>query len=321
MPRYERSKVKGDARLYDTNWGGAAGGITGTAPSVDDEIATWEGTAADTLKSSGVSIDPTTKTILLPDLAGIQWINASGPYAVWDASGALLYIDVSGTSLGSGTLLCATNGSWTIGPVSGSGDLGFGDSTLRVIYPIVAEKGDLGTAANNFNDSYTKRVYAKAGASTVFGRVPCTIYQTTTDGGNTGAGEDDLWNQSIAASVLGTDGDSLRCVLDGITAATANTKRIRVYFGATTVFDSTAQIINNQPWTIDGYIVRTGAATQKAAFRIVTSAMTLWTFVTYSTPAETLSGAVTFRITGESGGAATDDIILKMGRIIYEPAP
>lgn len=50
-----------------------------------------------------------------------------------------------------------------------------------------------------------------------------------------------------------------------------------------------------------GVIIRTGAATQKAVVQVSNNGTTWTTVCTYSTPAETLSGAVTLKLTAECG--------------------
>lgn len=124
------------------------------------------------------------------------------------------------------------------------------------------------------------------------------------------ATEQDLFSFSVLANTLSANNQFLKLTFRDRNAATGNTKRLRVYFGATLIGDSTAVAANNNWWTGDCYIWRTGAATQKAICSTLNSANAAsWSTAAgggsnISTPAETLSAAVIVRITGTDGVAA-----------------
>lgn len=134
--------------------------------------------------------------------------------------------------------------------------------------------------------------------------------------GNVDAGEDDLISYSLVAATLGTVNDAVRIKAWGSTAANANSKTIKLKFGATTLMSVTAPV-NAGVWTIDALVVRTAAATQDAwaEYRddIPNGEQTL------SAPTETLSGAITIKCTGE--GTATNDIVQEGMMVEYLPAP
>lgn len=132
----------------------------------------------------------------------------------------------------------------------------------------------------------------------------------TTTVGNVGIGEDDLRTYSLPASFLSTDGDSCYFEAAGTIASSANAKRIRVKFGATTIFDTGAAgipVSTAIDWRIMGRVVRTGAATQKCMVHMNTNSATLASYTDYTTAAETLSGAVTLKLTAEA--VADNDIV------------
>jgi len=124
------------------------------------------------------------------------------------------------------------------------------------------------------------------------------------------ATEQDLFNFSVLANTLSTNNQYLKLVFRDRNAATANTKQLRVYFGATLIGDSTAVGSNNNWHNGDCIIWRTGAATQKAICTSVNSANAAsWSSgagggSNISTPAENLAGAVVVRITGTDAVAA-----------------
>lgn len=158
-----------------------------------------------------------------------------------------------------------------------------------------------------------------AGTSTAAGSVPCILYQSITPVGNVGAGEDDLISQAIAASVLATNGDRLRITTPVTFAANANNKRVRTYWNAVNIYDSTALAINAGSAEIVTIITRTGAATQNISTRVVSGNATLAHSYTRTTGAATLSGAVTFKLTGEA--TSNNDVVEPEMTIEYLPAP
>jgi hypothetical protein len=149
----------------------------------------------------------------------------------------------------------------------------------------------------------------------------------TTTTGNVGAGEDDLITYSIPAAQMSVNGDSIDFDMAGTFAATVNAKRLRVYFGATAIFDSTSLVLNGLAWRVHGKIIRTGAATQKATIEATVGGTLLSavnsTITQYTTPGETLSGAVIIKATGsDDGGVPADNaVVQQISSVRYYTAP
>lgn len=137
------------------------------------------------------------------------------------------------------------------------------------------------------------------------------------DVGNVGAGEDDLMTYALPAGALASDGQVVRVIFWGTMAANGNVKRLRAYFGATSIEMTVAgHAPNDAKWSGSFYIVRTGAATQIlfGDMRERDAAATSFNFVpAEATPAETLSGAVTIKMTGE---ATSNNDIVQKGMIV-----
>jgi hypothetical protein len=113
--------------------------------------------------------------------------------------------------------------------------------------------------------------------------------------------ESDLLSYSLPAGRLASSGAGIRIRAwgTGTTASTAVTRRVRLYFGATVVADSGAV---NVPvsWQLEATVLRTSAAgTQEAIGNVLASTGGVGS-VTYAraAPAETLSAAVTVKVTG-----------------------
>lgn len=147
----------------------------------------------------------------------------------------------------------------------------------------------------------------KAGTSSSNSTVGGGLTASTTAVGNVGTGEDDLITYSVPANTLATNLDYIEFDMGGTFAANANTKRVRIKYGATTLFDTTGLIFNGVDWRAQGKIIRTGAATQKAICTFESATTLLTQIADYTTPAETLSGAVTLKATGEA--TSNNDIV------------
>lgn len=134
----------------------------------------------------------------------------------------------------------------------------------------------------------------------------------TTSTGNVGTGEDTLLSYTMPANTLFLNDHVVRITAWGTTAANANNKTIKLIFGSTTIISSGALGINAQDWKIEAVVVRTGASTQGAIATYFNETPTM-VGPNYTTPAETLSGTVVIKCTGE---ATTTDDILQKGFII-----
>jgi len=138
------------------------------------------------------------------------------------------------------------------------------------------------------------------------GRLFKSLNANTTASGNTGSGEDNLMTYTIPADTLNTNGDQIDFTMTFTFAANANSKRVKLYYGATTIFDSGSQNQNSGSMEIRGTIVRTGATTQLISFSQNNDASSFTIRSGYTTAAETLSSTVVLKATGE--GSADNDI-------------
>ena len=147
------------------------------------------------------------------------------------------------------------------------------------------------------------------------------LFADTTQTGNTAATETDLFSSSIPAGALAADGDVLAFMCGGtIGAGVSADKRLRAYFGASNIFDSSAFADTSLDWMLIGRIIRVGATVQKAVVQVLTTKATLaFPPIRYRTPAETLSGAVTLRVTGF--GTNANDLVGEMWTVGFWPGP
>lgn len=149
--------------------------------------------------------------------------------------------------------------------------------------------------------TYTPGAAASA-LGTVSGLLPGSV--DTTQHANSGTGETTLSSYSLPANVLSANGKTIKITVWGTFAANANTKTVKIKFGASSI-TVLAAATNGGGWRATAYVVRTGAATQKMVADLVNYTGTGTTGGTAS-PTETLSGAVTILTTGQSGTASSD---------------
>ena len=141
----------------------------------------------------------------------------------------------------------------------------------------------------------------------VDGTIVTTINVDTTAVGNVGGGEDDLITYSLPANALNVNGKGVKVKVWGTTAANANNKTIKLFFGATELRTSGALALNNKDWILESTIIRTGATAQEAIGHQLIDATAIG--VTQSNPAEDTTGAIVVKVTGESSASASNDVI------------
>jgi len=126
-----------------------------------------------------------------------------------------------------------------------------------------------------------------------------TILSTNlTDAQNTGVGEDDLMSYTVPAGQLADAKDSIWFEMAFAFDSGANNKRVKIYFGATMIYDSLNAVSISGMMVARGRIWRNGATTQTAHVMVTATDHADRATITY--PAETLSGTVVLKATGEA---------------------
>ncbi len=144
-----------------------------------------------------------------------------------------------------------------------------------------------------------------------------TVFQSVVSVGNSGASETDLWNYSVPANMLARNGDAIRVTFGGTTAANANGKRFKVYFGGTTGMNTGSLALNASQWNMEVFLQRLTATTQLLIVKFFSNNAILYTYSETSSPAETLSGAVTLRATATA--TTTNDVVSLGAQGKWEP--
>jgi hypothetical protein len=133
--------------------------------------------------------------------------------------------------------------------------------------------------------------------------VPLSLFTSTASASNVSTGETNLITYSLPANTLSANGQKVRITAVANFAANANTKIARVYFGSTQVV-SYGGTDSGKTFVGVGVVVRTGATSQVGFSQIQVGSLS--GLAVSSTPAETLSGAITIKLTGQSGTASGD---------------
>lgn len=135
--------------------------------------------------------------------------------------------------------------------------------------------------------------------------------------------EETAYTFTLPANSLSADNQYLRVEWAATTAANANNKRFRLYFGATVVCDSAAAGFNNSGISATAFIYRTAAATQKGACIGFNGANgSAWSTASgggynFTTPGETLSNAVIVKLTILNATAAADSTAKYINMVWY----
>jgi hypothetical protein len=148
------------------------------------------------------------------------------------------------------------------------------------------------------------------GGSLTTAGIVTSLFTSTTAASNVSTTETDLITYSLPANTLSANGQKVRITTWGTIAANANSKTVKLYFGSTAVVTRTSTL-NNGSWVVTGLVARTGATTQIEVGSNVFSA-DLALIPSTASPAETLSGAVTIKVTGTSATASSDVTALGM---------
>ena len=119
--------------------------------------------------------------------------------------------------------------------------------------------------------------------------------------------EEDLWTYTLPAGTLNTNGKAVRVTAVFDYLNNGNNKTSKIYFGGSVIGGRGAAADNNSFILIEASVIRTGAATQKAAGGTSVST-TATRLVTVVTPSETLADAITIKATGQSGTGTLNDV-------------
>jgi Collagen triple helix repeat (20 copies) len=150
------------------------------------------------------------------------------------------------------------------------------------------------------------------------------LFDHYADVGNIGTGEDDLYSDTLPASILGTNGDKITAEYTVIFASSATaTRQVKAYFGGTSILASGAlTLASGGSADVFITIIRESSSVVRVRAEFVVSGITLQPIVTYTRiTGLTLTNTQILKITGEAAGvgAATDDVVAKIAFGEWKP--
>lgn len=295
--------------------------------------------------SKGVRIQPTASATFVDGVDN----TGTGTYQPLAIGGSYLAFTISGTEKGR----FDTSGNLGIGTVSPQAKLDIDSGTNNTLFNVTDTTGYLQIQKNgadaylNMHDSGslvfrtttsdtermtiatggnvgigvtpTRILSLKAGSSTALAQAGGTVFDHFVDAGNTGTGEDDLYTDTLAASILATNGDKITATYGGIFAGAAlSTQDLRVYFGGTKIYDSGALSIGaaTDSWTLYVTCIRVSSSIVRCTVSVSTDFATLFPYSVYTEVTSlTLTNTQVLKITGEAAGAGAVDnqIVAKLG--------
>lgn len=145
------------------------------------------------------------------------------------------------------------------------------------------------------------------------------------DAGNSSTSETDLYSYSLPASSMSYEGDKLNASFAGIFVSSATaTRQLKAYFGGTLIYDSSAlSVSTSSDWNMEILIIRESSTVVRCVVKVNTTTASSAPYCTYTrVTGLTLSNANTLKITGQAAGvgAATNDIVAKLGTVRFESA-
>ncbi len=152
-----------------------------------------------------------------------------------------------------------------------------------------------------------------------------TLFDHFADAGNGTTVETDLYSDTTIANTFGNNGDKIKAEYGGVFVSSATaTREIKIYFAGTAIFDTGALTLSlSAAWTVFVTIIRVSSTVVRYMFSFTTegAALAAYTAVGELTGL-TLSNTNILKITGQAAGAgaATNDIVAKMGTVKFEPA-
>lgn len=226
---------------------------------------------------------------------------------------------VVGTADTSGTLLKLESGDLSVREGDDSASASFRADTVTATRTRLGA-GSAAAPAHSFSGDPDSGFYTYAanvpGVSYggVGATLPGVLTKSVTSASTTAVTtEETLWSYSLPAGTLASRGQAVRIRVFGSTANNANSKTIRLKWGASSVRDISTSTTGGIGWRYDCTIMRSGAAAQviDCALQIGSSPGTYFAL----SGTETLSGAVTIALTGQNGTANAGDITF-LGAIV-----
>lgn len=190
--------------------------------------------------------------------------------------------------------------------------------------PLAGALLNFDTTSVNWDSIYDVRTMIFSLTTTV--ATPIELFDHYTDVGNGTTVETDLYTDTLVANQFLNNGDKVDAEYGGLFVSHATaTRELKVYFAGTVILDTGAltTALTTPTWKINVFLIRVSATVIRYAVDLETNGLTTRTYTNVGElTGLTLSGANILKITGQAGGvgAASNDIVAKLGNVRYRPA-
>lgn len=175
---------------------------------------------------------------------------------------------------------------------------------------LAVQEGDDSAAANLAND-----VDVRAGTGTAPAGLGGVLTISTASAQTTAVTtEEDLWTYTLPANTLSANNYGVYCRIWYRTAANANSKAVRVYWGGTAL-DTYTAASNDQIVVIDVEVWRTGASAQRTFYEL--EAPSAGARNTTATHTKDDTAAQIIKFTGQNGVASAGDIVFLKAHVSF----
>lgn len=132
------------------------------------------------------------------------------------------------------------------------------------------------------------------------------LWVQNADVNNSGTGETDLHVYSIPAAHFNVNNRAVRLRAWGVFTANANVKTVRIRFGGGTaiVVNAVTAAPNGSRWSLEAVVMRTGSNAQEHFAQGMVAL--LFELHARQVEAQTDSGVITYKVTGQSGTGSND---------------
>lgn len=137
----------------------------------------------------------------------------------------------------------------------------------------------------------------KVGDSTTNARCGASLHTDVASVSNTDNTENNLMTYTLPAKSLNGTGDYLEIKVWGSFASNANNKRIRLYFGATAVFDTGSVAANGGTWVVQALVARETLTSEKSIATLISSNGSISPTSQTATPAENNDNTILIKTT------------------------
>lgn len=179
-----------------------------------------------------------------------------------------------------------------------------------------------------YRDLQVRTLFVMVGTSSAVASAGGPIFDHYADAGNTTTGETDLYSDTIPANALSANGQKITANINGTFVSSASaTRQLKVYFAGSSIANTGAlTTAAAQSWTIDILLIRVSSTVVRYRVFITTTtgagAAAFSEVVVGELTSLTLTGTNILKTTGQAGGvgAATNDIVAKLGSVSWQPA-